>query len=53
MRGEVYAGFWCGNLREKDHLENPDRWEGNIKMDLQEVQWGRMDWTYLAKDRDS
>jgi hypothetical protein len=19
-RGEMYAGFWCGNLREKDHL---------------------------------
>jgi len=21
--GEAYAGFWCGNLREKDHLEDP------------------------------
>ena len=20
--GEVHAGFWCGNLREKGHLEN-------------------------------
>jgi len=19
----VYAGFWCGNLRERDHLEDP------------------------------
>jgi hypothetical protein len=19
-RGEVYTGFWCGNLRERDHL---------------------------------
>jgi hypothetical protein len=28
------------------------RWEGNIKTDLQEVGWGGMDWTELAKDRD-
>jgi len=21
-RGEVYTGFWWGNLREKDHLED-------------------------------
>jgi len=28
------------------------RWEDNIKMDLQEVGCGGMDWTQLAKDRD-
>jgi hypothetical protein len=22
-RGEIYAGFWWGNLRERDHLEDP------------------------------
>jgi hypothetical protein len=22
-KGEVYAGFWWGNLRERDHLEDP------------------------------
>jgi hypothetical protein len=27
------------------------RWEGNIKMDLQEVGWG-MDWIELAQDKD-
>jgi len=21
-KGEVYRGFWLGNLRERDHLEN-------------------------------
>jgi len=26
--------------------------EDNIKMDLQEVQWGSMDWNDLAQDRD-
>jgi hypothetical protein len=44
----VYTGFWCGNLRERDYLE----WEDNIKMDLQEVGCGGMDWIELAQDRD-
>ena len=22
-RGEVYTGFWCGNLRKRGHLEDP------------------------------
>jgi hypothetical protein len=28
------------------------RWEDNIKMDLQEVGWGGMDWSDMAQDRD-
>jgi len=28
------------------------RWEDNIKMDLQEVGCGGMDWIDLAQDRD-
>jgi hypothetical protein len=28
------------------------RWEDNIKMDLQEVGRGTMDWIELAQDRD-
>jgi len=28
------------------------RWEDNIKMDLQEVECGCMDWIELAQDRD-
>jgi len=23
-RGEAYTGFWWGNLKERDHLEDPD-----------------------------
>jgi hypothetical protein len=28
------------------------RWEDNIRMDLQEVECGDMDWIGLAQDRD-
>jgi len=28
------------------------RWEDNIKMDLQEVGWGSMDWIDLVRNRD-
>jgi hypothetical protein len=43
--GEAYISFWRGNLRETNHLEDPGvRWENNIKMDLQEVGCGGMDW---------
>ena len=28
------------------------RWEDNIEMDLQKVEWGGMDWLDLAKERD-
>jgi hypothetical protein len=48
---EVYTWFWYGNLRER--LGRPRiRWEDNIKMGLQEVGCGGMDWMDLARDRD-
>jgi hypothetical protein len=28
------------------------RWEDNIKMDIQEIGFGGMDWIKLAQDRD-
>jgi hypothetical protein len=28
------------------------RWENNVKMDLQEMGWGGMDWIDMAQDRD-
>ena len=34
----VCTGFWWGNLRERDHLENPGVDEmDNIRMNLQEM----------------
>jgi len=48
----VYRVLWK-SLRERDHVEDPGgRWENNIKMDLQEVGCGGMDWIELAQDRD-
>jgi hypothetical protein len=38
---------------EKRPLGRPRRgWEDNIKLDLQEVSCGILDWIELAKDRD-
>jgi hypothetical protein len=52
-RGEVYTGFWWGNLREKRPLGRiRRRWEDNIKMDFQEVGWGGKDWIELDQDKD-
>jgi len=42
-----------GKLEEKRPLGKPrSRWHDNIKMDLQEVGCGVMDWIELAQDRD-
>jgi hypothetical protein len=54
-REEVYTEFWWGNLRERDHLQHlviDHRWQHTIKMYLQEVGLGGMDWTDLAQDKD-
>jgi hypothetical protein len=39
-RVEVYTGFWCGNLRERDHLKDPGTDGRYIKIDRQEVMCG-------------
>jgi len=42
-----------GKPEGKRPLRKPRRrWEDNINMDLQEVGCGRMNWIYLAQDRD-
>jgi len=41
--------IWVQNLEEKRPLGRPRRrWEDNIKMDLQGVGYGGMDWVKVA-----
>ena len=47
------TGFWVGKPEGKRPLGRPGRrWENNIKIDLQEVGCGGVDWIELAQDRD-
>ena len=42
-----------GKRERKKPLGRPRRrWEDNIKMDLQEVGWGYVDWIDLAQGRN-
>jgi hypothetical protein len=42
-----------GNLEGKRPLGRPSlRWVDNIKMDLERIGWGAVDWTGLTQDRD-
>ena len=46
-------GSWWGNRREGDHWFRPRRrWVDNIRIYLQEVGRGYMDWIGLARDKD-
>ena len=49
----MYTGFWWGKPEGKRPLRTPmRRWEDNIRMDLQDLGCGGMDWINLAQDRD-
>jgi hypothetical protein len=49
-RGGVCTGFWWRNLSEKVHWGDSSL--DNIKINLQDVGCGGMDWIELAQDRD-
>jgi hypothetical protein len=46
VRGEKYIQFSPEGKRS--HGRPRSRWEGNIRMDLREIGWERVDWMYLA-----
>jgi hypothetical protein len=53
--GEVRGVYrvLVGKPEGKRPLGRPKRrWEDNIRMDLQELECGRMEWMELAQDRD-
>jgi hypothetical protein len=52
-RGEVLIGFWWGNVRERDQLEDPGI-HGRIILRSIFRKWdgGGMDWIELAQDKD-
>jgi len=43
-RGEVYTGFWWGNLRERDHLKDPGV-DGRIILRWIFRKWDGEEWT--------
>jgi hypothetical protein len=52
VRGEVHTGFWWGDLRDGDHLEDPGV-DGRIILIWIFKKWdGGMDWIDMAQDRD-
>jgi hypothetical protein len=47
----VHTGFWWGNLKEGDHLEDPGVDVTVIKWDFEKCVRD-IDWIDLAQDRD-
>jgi hypothetical protein len=52
VHSATYYGVGSDNSGRRPFGRPSHRWEDNIKMDLQEVGWGDMDWINLAEDKD-
>ena len=49
----MHSRVLVGTSERKRPLGRPRcRWENDIKMDLQEVEWEGTNWTDLAQDKD-
>jgi hypothetical protein len=48
----MYIAFWWGNLRERNHMEDPDVNGCKILGHILEVDCTGMDWIDMALDRD-
>jgi hypothetical protein len=51
-RRGVYGVFVRKPEKKRLLGRSKHRWEDNIKMDLQEVEWEGIDWIGLAQDKD-
>jgi hypothetical protein len=38
--------------RKRPLRKSRHKWENNMKMDLREIEFGGVEWLYLAQDRD-
>jgi hypothetical protein len=51
--GAISRAYNSGKPEAKRPLVKPRRrWENDIRMDLTEVGWKRLDWIHLAQERD-
>jgi len=50
--GGERRGVYRVSVGKPERTRPRHRWEDNMKMDLQEVEYGCMDWFELAQDRD-
>ena len=52
-RREKITGFWWGNLKERDYLEEKCvDGKDNSEMHFREMRWEGVDWVHLVQNRD-